>query len=149
MLKKVGIGCGALIAIVVVIIVIAAIAGGGGDDEAQRPDVSPTPVPTPITVTAKQIYEDYESNEVVAKAKYEGNWALITGTISSITEAGSKYDVKLETDEIISFSHIVCKIDKEHEAEVLSLAAEQTVAVLGRIKGKSIVDIDVEDCRIQ
>ena len=148
MLKRVGIGCGVLVAVIVVIVIIVALAGGGGGDSA-RPDVSPTPIPTPLAVTAQQIYEDYEANEVVAEERYEGNWALITGTVSSITEAGNQYDVKLETDEVFSISNIVCKVAKDHRAEVLSLTAGQTVTVLGKIRGRGVIDFNVDDCRVQ
>lgn len=143
MLKKIGIGCGAVVAIIV------SVAGSGNGEDAQRPGVSPTPVPTPLTVTARQIFEDYEANEVAAESRYEGNWALITGTISSITEAGSQYDVKLETAKLFSVSNVVCKVDKEYDAEILSLTAGQTITVLGKIRGRAVIDFNVDECRVQ
>ena len=46
--------------------------------------------PTPIAVTARQLNEDYERNEVAADAKYVGNYVMVTGVIYSVTEAVGK-----------------------------------------------------------
>ena len=91
----------------------------------------------------------YENNEVAAKADFEGKTALITGAVSSVTEAGSKYDVKLSTDEFFSVTSIVCKVDKSEVDSVVALNEGQTVAVHGTIKGKGIFDIEVEDCVVR
>ena len=115
------------------------------------PTSTPTPnqTPTPIIVSAGELYQDYESNEVAAKATYEGKTALIDGSISSITEAGGKYDVKLSTDEVFSLTSIVCKVDRSQVESVIALSDGQYVTVMGMIKGKSISDIVVEDCSVQ
>ena len=91
----------------------------------------------------------YENNEVAAKAKFAGKVALITGDVYSVTETGNKYDVKLSTDEFFSLTSIVCKVDKSEIDWVIQLNEGQRITVLGRIKGKSIIDIVVEDCSIQ
>ena len=75
-------------------------------------------------MTARQLNEDYERNEVAADAKYVGNYVMVTGVIYSVTEAVGKYDVKLETDDFISVTNIVCKIDKDEEATILTLACQ-------------------------
>ena len=104
--------------------------------------------PTPIAVTARQLNEDYERNEVAADAKYVGNYVMVTGVIYSVTEAVGKYDVKLETDDFISVTNIVCKVDKDEEATILTLAAGDTVTVLGNVSGKSVFDINLRDCSL-
>ena len=91
----------------------------------------------------------YENNEVAAKAKFEGKTALITGAVSSVTEAGSKYDVKLSTDEFISLTSFVCKVDKSEVDTVVALNEGQTITVHGKVKGKGIFDIEVEDCSVR
>ena len=120
-----------------------------GPSATPTPTSVPTPTPAPIVVSAEELYQAYDNNEVAAKAEYEGKTALITGSVSSITEAGSKYDVKLSTDEIFSITEIVCKVDKSQVASVIELSEGQYITVLGRIKGKSIIDIVVEDCSVQ
>ena len=109
-------------------------------------DPAPTPNPTSISVSAEELQSEKELNEVAWENKYNDNVALIAGTIDSITEAGNKYDVKLETDNFTV--DVVCKVDKADESIVLSLQQGQTVSVLGRVTDDGILDIVVEDCSI-
>ena len=175
MLKKLGIGCavvGAVLVVLVVALVVIAIAvddDSGVDStisssQASAPDeamssqtqnsgsvdslTASVESPTPIAVTARQLNEDYERNEVAADAKYVGNYVMVTGAIYSVTEAVGKYDVKLETDDFISVTNIVCKVDKDEEATILTLAAGDTVTVLGNVSGKSVFDINLRDCSL-
>ena len=175
MLKKLGIGCavvGAVLVVLVMALVVIAIAVD--DDSGVDSNISPSQAsapdeamssqtqnsgsvdsltasvesPTPIAVTARQLNEDYERNEVAADAKYVGNYVMVTGVIYSVTEAVGKYDVKLETDDFISVTNIVCKVDKDEEATILTLAAGDTVTVLGNVSGKSVFDINLRDCSL-
>ena len=109
----------------------------------------PTPTPIPLEVTAEEIYQEYDSNEVAAKAKYAGQTALISGSISSVTEAGGGYDVKLETDEVFSVMEIVCKVDKSHVDSVIVLSEGQQVVIFGKIKGKGLFDVEVMECTVR
>ena len=108
-----------------------------------------TSTPEPIKLSATDLVQAYEDNEVAAKSKYEGETALITGEVSSITEAGSKYDVKLRPNAPLSWSVVVCKVNREYEASILPLKSGQITTVLGIIKGKGISDIVVESCMVQ
>ena len=175
MLKKLGIGCavvGAVLVVLIVALVVIAIAvddDSGVDSnisssQASAPDeamssqtqnsgsvdslTASVESPTPIAVPARQLNEDYERNEVAADAKYVGNYVMVTGAIYSVTEAVGKYDVKLETDDFISVTNIVCKVDKDEEATILTLAAGDTVTVLGNVSGKSVFDINLRDCSL-
>ena len=175
MVKKLGIGCGVVGAVLVVLVVVLVVIGIAVDDNSGvDSDSSPSQVsapgeatssqtqnsgsvasgpesvesPTPIAVTARQLNEDYERNEVAADAKYVGNYVMVTGVIYSVTEAVGKYDVKLETDDFISVTNIVCKVDKDEEATILALAAGDNVMVLGKVDGKSVFDINLRDCTL-
>ena len=101
-----------------------------------------------LSTDPRQLNEDYERNEVAADAKYVGNYVMVTGVIYSVTEAVGKYDVKLETDDFISVTNIVCKVDKDEEATILALAAGDTVTVLGKVGGKSVFDINLRECTL-
>ena len=102
--------------------------------------------PTPIRVSAEALQSEKESNEVAWENIYNDNIALISGTISSIAEAGNNYDVKLETDNFTV--DVVCKLEKSDEATVLSLRQGQTISVVGRVTDDGIIDIVVKDCSI-
>ena len=163
-LKWAGIGCGGLLGLLILASIIVYITfPRDGAVVVESPDVvvtentvsetddgaTPIPTPTPIMVSAGELYSAYESNEVAAALKYDGKMALVDGAISSITEAGSKYDIKLVTEETFSFASIVCKVDRSQLNSVLSLSEGQYITVKGRIKGLSIIDIVVENCSIQ
>ena len=128
---------------------LVACSGESGPAATATPTPVPTPTPIPITVSATELRVAYENNEVAAKQKFEGQMALISGAVDSVTEAGAKYDVKLSTDEFLSITNIVCKVDKSDVDSVLALNEGQTVTVIGRVKGKGIFDIEVEDCSVR
>ena len=142
----------ARLSVFVLVLSVTALACGGqpqsegGSSAAPESTATPTPAPTPIRVSASTLQNEQELNEVVWKSKYVGNTALITGTITSVTEAGNKYDVKLETDNFTV--DVVCKVDKSSQAAVLPLQQGQTVSVLGRVTDDGILDIVVKDCNI-
>ena len=97
-----------------IILSFVALACGGGSSPPNDTsnDVAvptQTPSPTPVSVSADVLQSEKELNEVAWTSKYNDNFGLITGSISSITEAGNKYDVKLETDNFTV--SIVCKVD--------------------------------------
>ena len=158
-MRRIVVGFLSIVAILFVIIIVVAITtGGNGNGQTANPATAPTftpippvptPTPVPLEVTAEEIYQDYDSNEVAAKAKYEGRMALITGSISSVTEAGGGYDVKLATDTSFSIMDIVCKVNKSEIASVITLSEGQEVTILGKIKGKGIFDVEVTDCTVR
>ena len=143
-----------------IILLVAILVSGcsPSPDEPNPPAIPPTPTsvpptatptPTPIQISATDLIQAYEDNEVAAQSKYAGQTALVTGEVSSITEAGSKYDVDLRTDEIFHLSDVVCKVSKDYEASMINLTSGQTLTVAGTIKGKGIFDIVIEPCVIQ
>ena len=104
--------------------------GDGSSPSSGASNPAATLAPTPIRISAEALQSEKQSNEVAWENKYNDNIALITGTIYSITDAGNKYDVKLETDNFTV--SVVCKVDKADESIVLSLQQGQTVSALGR-----------------
>lgn len=109
---------------------------------------APTPTPVPIQVSALELYQAWESNQVAAEAKYKDQWVLVTGRISNIAEAGSGYDVKLRTEDF-SLTEIVCKVDASQVDTVLSLREGQYIAIHGVLEGQGFVDIVVQNCAVQ
>ena len=172
-LKWAGIAVGSLVGLFILLIVLIAIFAGDGDDsQAQAPTTRTTPVPqsettavtpgptttprptatrqpppTPIKVTANALERQHEANEVSWESKYVDRYVLITGSISSIAEAGNQYDVKLNTDNI--WVDIVCKIGQSGRSSVLELAKGETITVYGLVTNAGIIDIVVRDCTIK
>ena len=109
---------------------------------------APTPTPVPIQVSALELYQEWDSNQVAAEAKYKDQWVLVTGKISNIAEAGSGYDVKLRTEDF-SLTEIVCKVDASQVDTVLALQEGQYIAIHGVLEGQGFVDIVVQNCAVQ
>ena len=106
-----------------------------------------TPDPTPVPVTAGQLSRDKTDNEVMWEKKYLDKYALISGEVWSIEEAGDTYDVKLNADFL---TNVVCKMGKSSssEDEVLRLRKGDSITVLGKVTDKGVFDIVVSDCSI-
>ncbi len=166
-LKWIGIAVGSLVGLFILLVVLIGVFGGDSNGgQANTPSARATPVPqaagttvtpgptamprptaTPIMVTANALERQHEANEVSWESKYVDKYILITGSISSITEAGSQYDVKLNTDNI--WVNIVCKIGSANRPSVLELAAGEIVTVYGQITNDGIVDIVVKNCTVR
>ena len=163
-LKWAGIVSGCLLGLFVLLIILVAVFSDSGDNQSPgatrqassapsstttstlHPTRAPRPTPTPIVVTANALEREHEANEVFWEGKYVDQYAFISGSISSITDAGSQYDVKLNTDNL--WVHIVCKVNQSNRSSVLELATGETVTVYGLVTNDGIVDIVVRDCVI-
>ncbi len=172
-LKWTGIVIGSLVGLLILLVVLVSIFGGDINDsqgntstaratsvpEATRTAVTPgptatprptatrRPTPTPITVTANALERQHDANEVYWESKYVDRYILITGSISSISEAGNQYDVKLNTDNI--WVNIVCKVGQSGRSSVLELAKGEIVTVYGLVTNDGRIDIVVRNCTIR
>ena len=166
-LKWTGIVIGSLVGLFILLIVLVAVFAGDDNGsrantptsratsvpQAARTPVTPVPTatrrptPTPIRVTANALERQHEANEVSWKSKYVDRYVLITGSISSITEAGSQYDVKLNTDNI--WVNIVCKVGQSGRSSILEIAKGETITVYGLVTNDGIIDIVVRNCTIR
>ena len=166
-LKRVGIVFGCLLGLFVLLIILVAVFSDSSEDQlpgtarqvpsapslaagtksALRTTPAPSLTPTPIVVTANTLEREHEANEVSWEGEYVGKNAFITGSISSITDAGSEYDVKLNTDNL--WVNIVCKISQSDRSSVLELATGETVTVYGLVTNDGIIDIIVKNCIIR
>ena len=164
-LKWVGIVFGCLLGLFVLLIILVAVFSDSGGDQSTgtarqapsapssattstlHPTPAPRPTPTPIVVTANALEREHEANEVFWESKYVDKYAFITGSISSITDAGSEYDVKLSTDNL--WVNIVCKVNESNRSSVLELATGETVTVYGLVTNDGIIDIVVKNCTVR
>ena len=156
-LKWVGIVTGSLIGLFVLLIVLVGVFGSDSNEGARSSQVvsptvtrksgtTPVPTATPIMVTAGALEREQEANEVYWEDKYLDKHTLITGYISAITEAGSRYDVKLHTDN--PWVNIVCKVSSTNKQSVLELATGDAITVYGLITNDGLIDIVVSDCLV-
>lgn len=68
--------------------------------KGRQQDITVAPV-VPVEITARQLYRDYEANEVAADVLYKGKRLLITGEVASIqTDLMDKPQVQLKAGSV-------------------------------------------------
>lgn len=98
-----------------------------------------------IKVTAKELYNDYNANEVNADNNYKGRIAIVTGEVSNITSTGDEICISLLGNSITQFS---CYFDNNQSNAIGKLQKGQTITLKGKIRGKSW-NICIDDCVLQ
>ena len=112
------------------------------------PGATPPPTPAPIEVAANDLERDKSANQVAWESKYLDKYALITGEVFSVTQAGDQYDVSLATDNFLV--NVVCKVNStDDSAAVLALAAGDLVTVHGQITDDGIIAIVIQECMVK
>lgn len=134
-----------------ILIVLGVIAGAGKSTKTTpstttsntETAVQPTQA-TPMKVTASQIADAFDANQVSAEAEWKGKLVEFSATVSNITERGLSFQ-NVSSKEV-SFTQISCRIkDKQ---QLLSLKNGQTVTVRGIVGSQTVGVIDVGDCEV-
>ena len=131
-----------------VIGIVGAVVGSGGDKGStgtnQTSNQKPTQAQEPMKITAKELADDFDSNQVAAENKWKDKFVEFSSTISNITDSGlSFYNVASKE---FSGTQISCRVvDKQ---QLLSLKNGQTITVRGIVGGQTIGVIDVNNCEV-
>ncbi len=99
-----------------------------------------------IIITAEQLYEEYEENEVAADLKYKNKLLQVTGIVKSIGKTiGDKPYISLQTGAFSSQVTFYFPSETYNE-KLATLKKGTTIKIKGICKGKSlgIVVINVE-----
>jgi len=116
-----------------VLIVFGILAVGSTDTDTDTQKVqSQTPS---YTLTAEQLYREYDSNEVSADAKYKGKVIIVSGTIQDIGK-----DIMDDAYIVIGgrgfLDGVQCTFTKGQQSSVARLSKGQRVTVKGEVAGK-------------
>jgi hypothetical protein len=99
------------------------------------------------TLTANQLYGEYDSNEVAADAKYKGKIVIVSGTIQNIGK-----DIADNAYIVIGgkgfLDGVQCTFTKGEESSVARLSKGQNVTVKGEVSGK-MGNVLVNKARVQ
>lgn len=141
--KQGGIGKWIVLAVVAVII-IAAVAGGGSDGGDTAADPSPKQEQVAqkeekqeqieyVEVTATDLINAYNENQVKCKKDYDGQYLKVTGTVSSVgTDVMDSVYVCLGHDTEYTFVGIQCYAkDKDTEDKIAELKEGDEISVTG------------------
>ena len=102
--------------------------------------LNPTPrktiaVTPDYSVTAKQIYNEFETNEVAAFAKYNGKLVVITGKYKGSGMSLDKPFIVMDVGSM--FFSVQCMFDKSKAAQVASLQKGSIINLAGKVSGQT------------
>ncbi|MBU3226819.1 OB-fold protein [Clostridium algidicarnis] len=154
-----------IITAILVIIVIAGVGGSmskGGDGtdskdktvatntkKEEKAEKAEKVEKVEVTVTAAELVNAYEENEVKADKDYKDKLASITGKVNSIDVMAGKTFVVLSADKDFSITQVQCFFDDKEEVEKVSeLKKGDEVTLEGKIGGKSI-NVSVDKCKLK
>lgn len=108
-----------------------------------RPQTTAAPVQS---VTASELYADYDANEVAADQKWKGRTVAISGTVENIGR--DIVDEPYVTLEGGDFWSVQCFF--ADESGLAALSSGETVVLIGVVDGMALgTNVIVEDCRIE
>ena len=105
----------------------------------------PTPIPVEMHITARQLADDFEANEVAANRKYKGKYAKIDGFVESVG-AGSELNIS-DGNTMTLFAYalihpiIPCFVEDDTDS-LASLVKGQPITVEGRIMGYLMLEVE-------
>lgn len=101
-----------------------------------------------IEVTAKQLFADYEANEIAADQKYKDKVVIVTGTVNDISkDIADDIYVTVKGDEMMG--DIQCYFSKDHTNDAAQLKKEQKISIKGNCEGKSMLNVLLRGCTVQ
>ncbi len=108
---------------------------------------STAPSVPPLSVTASDLAQAYEDNEVAADNAYSGEVLAVTGVVQSIDTIFGSTSVTLAGKEM-SLVSVQCFVDDSQKGLVATLRKGQKATVQGVVDGKSL-NVHLKDCRIK
>jgi len=128
---------------VLVAFVILAVGSTDTDTDTQKVQ---SQAPS-YTLSANQLYNEYNSNEVAADSKYKGKVVIVTGTIQDIGK-----DIMDDAYIVIGgggfLDGVQCTFTKGEQSSVARLSKGQSVRVKGEVAGK-MGNVLVNKCSLQ
>ncbi len=149
--KKKKPGCLIAAGVVAAIILLAAIIPKG--DSEPKPvstsanTESPEPSEVPISVTASDLYNQYDENEVNADKLYKDKMLQVSGVIDSVTVTFGQIQVIVTDGQQWSLVMVYCDFEDDQSDAVSALKKGNNVIIQGRCRGKALTPA-LDDCTI-
>lgn len=142
---------GAIVFVGLIVIGVITSAGKSGNNNSTSNDSTNAnqqqesqPTKAPMQVTAREIADDFDSNQVAAEKKWNSKYVQFSAEITNITDAGLSFS-KVASKEF-SLAQISCRVNDKQQ--LLSVKNGDTVTVTGIVGKQTIGVIDVSDCQI-
>lgn len=101
-----------------------------------------------LPVTAQQLFDAYDSNEVAADKQYKGKLLQIDGKVASI-DSGLTDNAQVQLATSNDFMSVTATGDESFDNAAAGLSKNQSVSLLCRGEGEIIGSPMVGDCVIQ
>ena len=102
-------------------------------------------------LSANQLIQEYNNNEVAADNKYNGKIVLISGIIRDISKG--MFDtprIKIGGKEFLDgLDSVRCYFTKDDEPSIARLYKGQHVKIRGKVTGMTMGNVQVKDCTLQ
>jgi len=127
--------------VLLVAVIIAIASSSGGDTIAQNttPD---------LKVSAIQLYNDFQNNEVSAKEKYGDKILEINGVIASIENYGDGAVVLINNYGNPDNVGIKAYFNEDQKKSITSLSNKMPITVIGKGSDDFLMFYDLNDCRL-
>lgn len=112
-----------------------------------QPKSQPTPIPESIiAVSASDLANAFENNEIKANGNYKDKKVKVSGTISDIGEVFGSTFIVLSSGKDFSLTNVQCFFEnKEEITKIKDLNKGDSVTVIGKVDGKSM-NVSVRNC---
>lgn len=151
--KKKKPGCLIAVGVVAAIILLVAIIPKGDSEPEIKPASasanveSPEPSETPVSVSASDLYKQYDENEVSADKLYKDKLLQLSGVIDSVTVTLGQIQVIVTDGQEWSWVMVYCNFEDAQSDTVSTLKKGDNVVIQGRCRGKALTPA-LDDCAI-
>ena len=132
--------------ILAIVIVICFVIGISNSNKSIPPPKGSEITAPSIKISAVQLSQEYNDNQVSADQSYKGKLIEVSGIIDSIgKDILDEPYVTLKGIET-SFFGIQCMFNKSKEDKLANLVKGQTITLTGKVSGELIGNVIVRDC---
>lgn len=126
-------------------IILISVFSKSGSKPTEQSQAPPTEtLKEAFKITAKELADDFDVNQVAAEAKWENKLVEFSATISNITDSGISFS-NIASKEF-SLTQVSCKIkDKQ---QLMSIKNGEKVTVRGVVGKQTIGVIALNDCEV-
>jgi tRNA_anti-like len=96
-------------------------------------------------VVAKDLIDEFETNEDEANAKYLDKVVEVSGTVKEVIKKESAYIILL--GDSTSFSRVSCTLDKDEGAMAYGIQSGDKITIKGICTGR-LLDVVLTDCNL-
>jgi RNA polymerase subunit RPABC4/transcription elongation factor Spt4 len=142
---------------VIVVVVSLSVAGQGGKDTVQssanakdiKQSTSESEPEQSISVTAEQLLEAYNENEVKADSQYKGKVLEVTGIVNTIgKDILDEAYVTVGSGEPYEVWSVQCYFGKGDLDSISELSPGDTVTISGKCSGKTL-NVALKQCTVK